>query len=177
MNRRRKAKRGAASVEAVIALPVFVIIFLGLFYVRDQAIAKQQAEQQARTCAWLWSAQDCEGAIPAGCEGVLHEANAPDVAPPDLKRALDRQLDRVKHGDSVSAGDAVMSIIGPTLGNALEAAFGNATEATTTRQVTRSRLFGPGQKTVTGQYRLACNLHPTTLPQVAEDAWSKITPW
>ena len=177
MKNSRSAQRGAAAVEAVIVLPVFVIVFLGLFYVRDQAIVTQQAEQQARSCAWLYSAQDCEGAIPAGCEGVLTRADARDMAPPDLTGKLDEQVNRLKEGKSVNGGDVVMGIIGPTIGNALEAAFGNATEAKTSRQVSRSALFGPGQKTINGQYRLACNLHPTTLEDVAKDAWDKITPW
>jgi hypothetical protein len=177
MKKFRKNQRGAAAVEAVIGLPVFVIVFLGLFYVRDQAIATQQAEQQARSCAWLYSAQDCEGAIPAGCDKVLARADAPDMAPPDLKGKLDDQLGRLKQGQDVNGGDVVMSIVGPTIGNALEAAFGNAVEAKTSRQVSHSALFGPGQKTVNGQYRLACNLHPTTLDEVAKDAWNKLTPW
>lgn len=177
MKNSRRGQRGAAAVEAVIVLPVFVIVFLGLFYVRDQAIATQQAEQQARSCAWLWAAQDCEGTIPAGCDDVLSAANAPDMAPPDLKGKLDEQLARVKQGQNVNGGDVVMGIIGPTIGNALEAAFGNATEAKTSRQVSHSPLSGPGQKTVNGQYRMACNLHPTTLEEVAKDAWEKLTPW
>jgi hypothetical protein len=177
MKNSRRAQRGVAAVEAVIVLPVFVIVFLGLFYVRDQAIATQQAEQQARSCAWLYSAQDCEGAIPAGCDGVLTRADAPDMAPPDLKGKLDEQVSRLKQGKNVDGGDLVMGIIGPTVGNALEAAFGNAVEAKTSRQVSHSALFGPGQKTINGQYRLACNLHPTTLEDVAKDAWDKITPW
>ena len=177
MRNRRRNQRGAAGVEAVIVLPVFVIVFASLLYVRDSAVAKQQAEQQARSCAWLYSAQDCEGAIPAGCEGVLTRADAPDMAPPKVERAFNEQLDRVKNGKDVNGGGLVMSVIGPTVGNALEAAFGNAVDAKTTRQVAHSSIFGPGQKTVSGKYHLACNLHPTTLEKVAEDAWDKITPW
>lgn len=177
MRNSRKTQRGAAAVEAIIALPVFVIVFLGLFYVGDQAVATQQAEQQARSCAWLYSAQDCDGTIPAGCKDVLFPADAPDMAPPDLKGKLDEQVARVKQGQSVNGGDLVMGIIGPTIGNALEEAFGKAIEAKTSRQVSHSQLFGPGQKTINGKYRLACNLHPTTLEDVAKDAWEKLTPW
>lgn len=179
MKNRRRAQRGAAAVEAVIVLPVFVIVLLGLFYVRDQAIATQQAEQQARSCAWLWAAQACEGPIPAGCEGkgLLTRDDAPDMPPPDLQGQLDEQLGRIEQGRDVSGGDVVMGIVGPTLGNALEAAFGNATVAKTSRQVSHSPLFGPGQKTVNGRYRMACNLHPTALEEVAKNAWNKLTPW
>lgn len=70
----RAHARGAASVEAVVVLPVFLILFISLFYVRDQVLARQATQEQARTCAWLYSANNCEfdaNSMPAYCDGVL----------------------------------------------------------------------------------------------------------
>ncbi|HKY34634.1 MAG TPA: TadE family protein [Polyangiaceae bacterium] len=170
-------QRGVATVEAVVVLPVFVIIFISLFYVRDIAVTKQAAEEHARTCAWLYSALDCEGAIPAGCDDVLTEAPAASVIAPDVDKAFNEGLDALKSGETPSGGKLVSDAIVPLVGSALEAAFGRAIEANTVHPVERPGLFGGGQRTVKGRYHLACNLHPTTPGKVAEDAWLKIRPW
>jgi hypothetical protein len=58
--RSRIRRRGAASAEAVVVLPIFIVLFISLFYVRDQVLAKQAAQERARTCAWLYSWNNCE---------------------------------------------------------------------------------------------------------------------
>ncbi len=172
---RQRAQRGAATVEAVIAFPVFVIVFLALTYMRDQALATQAAEQQARTCAWLYSAKNCEGEIPAGCAGVLGDPHTPDLPDPDVGGALDEGLSGLKQGGS--GGDLVSGVVSQLLGPMLLAAFGREVDAEATRTVERSTLFGEGQKVVQGRYHLACNLTPTTPEDVAKGAWAKLVPW
>ena len=162
-------------VEAVIALPVFVIVFLALTYMRDQAIATQAAEQQARTCAWLYSAQNCLGDAPAGCADVLGEPHVPDMPDPDVAGALDEGLKGIEQGGQ--AGELVSGVVGKLLAPALLAAFGREVDAEATRLVDRSPLFGEGQKVVGGRYRLACNLTPKEPEDVAKDAWAKLTRW
>jgi len=177
-------QRGVATVEAVVVLPVFVIIFISLFYVRDIAVSKQAAEEHARTCAWLYSAQDCEGAIPTGCDDVLTNAPAPSIIAPDVGKAFHDGLDALEQGakdgkapSRATGGKLVSGAIAPLLGSALEAAFGRAIDAKTEHPVQRPELFGGGQRAIQGHYHLACNLHPTTPGKVAEDAWKKIRPW
>ncbi len=184
MKSRPSNQRGVATVEAVVVLPVFVIIFISLFYVRDIAVAKQAAEEHARTCAWLYSAQDCEGAVPAGCDDVLTDAPAPSVIAPDVDKAFHDGLDALEQGakdgkapSSAKGGKLVSGAIAPLVGSALEAAFGRAIDANTDHPVTRPALFGGGQRAIQGRYHLACNLHPTTPGEVAKDAWLKIRPW
>jgi len=171
------SQRGVATVEAVVVLPVFVIIFISLLYVRDIAVTKQAAEEQARTCAWLYTARDCEGAMPAGCDHVLTDAPAPSVIAPDVDKAFNDGLDALKSGETPAGGKLVSDAIAPLVGSALEAAFGRAIEANTVHAVERPGLFGGGQRTVKGRYHLACNLPHTTAGKVAEDAWVKIRPW
>lgn len=174
-SRQRCAQRGTATVEAVIAFPVFVIVLLALTYMRDQAVATQAAEQQARTCAWLYSAQNCEGNIPAGCESVLGEPHSPDVPDPDVGGALDQGLSKLEQGGQ--GGDLVSGVVDDLLGPMLLAAFGREVDAEATRTVERAKLFGEGQKVVQGRYHLACNLTPTEPEDVARGAWGKLSPW
>jgi hypothetical protein len=163
--RTRWRTRGTASVEAVVALPVFVILFVGLLYVTHVAEAQQSVEMTARTCAWLYSAKNCNE-IPPGCEGYLHAgtASAKEAAPVDT--ALQ------SHGSS----GVVPGIVAGLLEPAIQAAFGRSLDASVPTTSDRPGLFGGGKVTVTGSYHLACNLTPMTLGDVAKDAWSRLWP-
>ena len=35
----------------------------------------------------------------------------------------------------------------------------------------------PAPAKLSGEYHLACNLKPTTAPEVAKDAWSRVSPF
>lgn len=157
--------RGAASVEAVVVLPIFLVLFISLFYVRDQVLAKQAAQEQARTCAWLYSWNNCNAqGMPAECEGVVTDNPMLGEVPSEVTDALG--------GDSFFA-DIVAGMIEPVL----EVAFGSSADAKVTRDVARPLLYGGETSTVVGKYHIACNLAPTTAPEVALDAWDRIKPF
>ena len=166
----RGGRRGTATVEAVVALPFFILVLSGIWFVRDRQLAIQSAENQARSCAWQYSASDCTE-IPKGCEGVL----APGTAP-RANTKVDDVLNDAK--SAVLAGGDTKGVIEKVatqiLGPAIDALFGNFVEASTQRQVNRPGILGGGQTVVGGKYHLACNLHPTTPTQVVSDAWDKI---
>lgn len=165
--RQRIRRRGAASVEAVVVLPVFIVLFISLFYVRDQVLAKQAAQERARTCAWLYSWNNCqfdEKLMPAECDRKATEA--PIGA--DAAEAVTEKL----------TGDGFFKdIVSGMLDEALEAAFGRATDVKISREVTKPALYGGKTQALTGEYHLACNLKPTTAPEVAKDAWSRVSPF
>lgn len=165
--RQRIRRRGAASAEAVVVLPIFIVLFISLFYVRDQALTKQAAQERARTCAWLYSWNNCqfdEKLMPAECEKKATEA--PIGA--DAANAVTEKL----------TGDGFFNdIVSGMLDEALEAAFGRATDVKISREVTVPALYGGKTQTLTGEYHIACNLKPTTAPEVAKDAWSRVGPF
>ena len=167
--RRRRRSRGAASVEAVIVIPFFILVFVSLLYVRDQAVGKQTAEMHARTCAWLYSANDCSE-IPADCQDVLTPHSG--VSASEAESALGDGARRL-----TSQGGVVESVVRPLIMPALQAAFGRSVDATVSREVERPGAYGGGMKIVTGRYHLACNLEHTTPIEVVEDAWRRIRPW
>ena len=170
LRRARRRSRGAASFEALVALPFLILIFAGVTLVRDRQLAIQAAENQARSCAWLYSASDCTS-IPRGCEGVLTPGTAPRPATQVDDALNDAKSQVLAGGDAKGVIEKVaMELLGP----AIDALFGQYLAACTHRNVTRPGLFGGGQAVVEGRYHLACNLHPTTPEKVMDDAWSKL---
>jgi hypothetical protein len=165
--RRRIRGRGAASAEAVIVLPIFLVLFISIFYVRDQVLAKQAAQESARTCAWLYSWNNCQfdaTLMPAECKDAATEV--PIGA--DAAKAVTQKL----------TGDGFFNdIVTGMLDEALRAAFGRATDVKISRQVAKPALYGGKTQTLSGEYHLACNLKPTTAPEVAKDAWSRVSPF
>ncbi len=158
-----------------MALPVFVILFIGLTYVARLAESAQSADMTARTCAWLYSANDCTE-IPPGCDGYLRSGTASS----DLGKVVTKEFEDRK-GDISSSGNGgsfLSGFVGALLESAVQDAFGRSLDATVSNDTHPPELFG-GDKvtaTVTGHYQLACNLKPTTLGNVAADAWNKLMP-
>jgi hypothetical protein len=158
---RRTGTRGTASVEAVVALPVLLLLFISVFYVRDNALALQSAANQARTCAWLYSAANCPedpSDIPAACQGAALSVD-PDV------------VDRPELPETV---EPITSAIDRLLGVALEAAFGKATTVVADKSFSPPALYGGGTKVVHRNYHLACNIQKKDLGDVVLEAWRSV---
>jgi len=171
---RRPAKwgvRGVASVEAVVVLPFFVLIFVSLFYVRDELVKKHQLGMTARTCAWLYSESNCQ-VIPAGCQPYLTPpGSASSKASYDLHKTMNDAKDKASSLTKVVA-DIVTSLIG----DVINSAFSDSFDAIPKGSVTRPPLFGGGSKGVSSKYHLECNLAEKTPIDVVTDAWNFVKP-
>lgn len=171
LRRARRSARGTASVEAAVALPFFILVLSGVWFVRDRQIAIQSAENQARSCAWQYSANNCTK-VPVGCEGVLLTPGTAPHAATKVDEALnDAKASVLAGGDSKGVIEKVATDL---LGPAIEALFGGFVVASTTRKLQQPGILGGGQTVVGGNYHLACNLAPTTPAEVVSDAWDKI---
>jgi hypothetical protein len=153
-------------VEAVIALPVFVILFVAAIYVRDLMGTRHEVGTQARTCAWLYSANNCTS-VPPGCSEFIHDGAAHG-------REIDEIVGGVADELDVLGSGMVRTTVELVVNDVLEAAFGKLVDSQSTRAVRRPPLFGGSEVTVPGRYRLACNVQPQTLGQILEDAWGSI---
>lgn len=60
IERRRLRQRGTASVEVVMMLPFFIIVFFGLYWMHAHYMGRQQAMLRARSCGWVYAAGACE---------------------------------------------------------------------------------------------------------------------
>lgn len=168
---RKRCARGTASVEAVIALPVFVVLFIGLFFVRELTGAKLEADRHARSCAWAYAMNNCEH-IPAGCAGVLlvPSSGAPDAG-------FEAKLREAENGMRSGEGSGVvMKILRSIVLDAVTSSVTKKFDATKPLQRERPNLFGGGKSQVIGKYRLSCNLPSKTQQQFAEDVWHTLVP-
>ena len=157
-------------VEAVIVIPVLLLLWISLYYAGSLCLTQQKTEVSARSCAWLYSANNCEK-VPVGCEKLLVDSTSASVDP-----EVDETL---KHGaeTAMNGGDAkgiVATIIGELVAAPLAAAFTSSVDAKVEQQVQQPTAYGGGLKAVTGRYHLACNLAHETPESVAERAWSSI---
>jgi hypothetical protein len=165
-SQRSRRRRGVATAEAVVALPVLVLLFAGIFFFRDRASAQHETATRARTCAWLYSAGDCR-AIPAGCEGVLTDTSA-------VGDASEIPLPGIS-GDSEQNRE-VNGIVAGLLDRALVTLFGTGVKAHATKDVRRPGVLGAGTLELSSDYHLSCNLAPTTASRVVRDAWDIWSP-
>ena len=161
-SRFRRSSRGAASVEAVVVLPVFIIIFASVLYVRSQVLSRQAAETKARSCAWTFSTNNCD-AIPPGCDDIVRKVDG-----------AAKVVDEIEKDLSSAKGGPVGSVISKVIEPALKCAFGSAVEASSKQSFQRPSLYGGGTATASGSYHLACNLAHETLIDVAKDAWKSL---
>jgi hypothetical protein len=169
--RQRRQQRGAAMVEAVIVIPVLLLLWVSLYYLADQFASRQAAAMTARSCAWLYSANNCQE-VPPGCGGFLHESSGSAEVSPEVKNALeDGAREALQGGD---AKGIVGAVVGDLVAGPLMAAFTSSVDATVSKDVQQPATFGGGLKRVTGRYHLACNLEPTSPEQMAQDAWSSL---
>lgn len=66
LSRRGRRQKGAAMVEAVIVLPVLLLTWAGVSFMRERFLGRQQALLAARRCAWAHAVSGC-GQPPQGC--------------------------------------------------------------------------------------------------------------
>jgi hypothetical protein len=62
--RGRGGERGAALVEAAVAIPFFVTIFVCLAFVGNLYVEKQRTVSLSRQAAWVHAMGNCEGQMP-----------------------------------------------------------------------------------------------------------------
>lgn len=158
-------------VEAVIVIPVLLLLWVSLYYLADQFASQQSAAMTARSCAWLYSANNCE-AVPPGCGDFLKESRGSAEVSPDVNDALQEGADAALRG--ADAQGFVAAVVSNLVAGPLLAAFTSSIDATVTKNVKQPTAYGGGLKQVTGRYHLACNLEPTTPKEMAQDAWDSL---
>jgi hypothetical protein len=169
-----RKQRGAASVEAVVALPVFVVLFIGLFFVRDMTAARLEVDQEVRRCSWQYALQTNCGDIPPGCEHVVGSSHYGSLTPD-----FDGAFDGIGK-DSGSLGSkgyaAVMRIVENFIIDYLAQALTKRFDANKVTERERPNLFGGGTTRVSAEYGLACNVPAQSQQNVMTAVWNQFKP-
>jgi hypothetical protein len=125
--RRRARRAGTASVEIVVMLPLFIVLFAAVYHLHATGSAALLAAEQSRACAWQFAVSGCEDASKVElCKGVLASKGA------DVKGESDA---RVQGGDEAGAElDRSKSMLDkiediPVLGGLVRMLFGEGAVA------------------------------------------------
>jgi hypothetical protein len=164
--------RGVATVEAIVVLPVFVILFVGIYFVRDLEGAKLAADAEARRCAWVYSMDGCGDSPPAGCDAMRLKPNlAPSLE--DISTKISAQAPGANASGLVGK---IYDIIASTVLEKLADALSKTGESRKSIELDRPGLFGGGKVQMAGKYRLACNINRVEHKGLLDQAWSAIMP-
>lgn len=134
--RRERRARGAALVEAVAAIPFFLVAFACSLYVAHLYGEKLRTMRDARQAAWTYAMHDCTGS---------GASTSPDGSTPlgDLGGGSDPNL---YNGDAIGAGSFTKE-------------WGTAV-ATAESQASASRIIGGFSKKLATTTRVQCNETP-----------------
>lgn len=96
---KRKSQRGAAMVEAIVVIPVLIMLFAAMVYINGLYTNKQISMREARQEAWTLAMKACEGSARENGTDPLSEAEQGGFqVPPDTPGPVDM-------GESTSSND------------------------------------------------------------------------
>ncbi|MBI5537775.1 MAG: hypothetical protein HY898_33935 [Deltaproteobacteria bacterium] len=152
LSRRRRRSRGAAMVEALAAVPFFIIIFASMLYVGRLYGEKQRTLRQAKEYAWTYAMRNCTGSA----QNVGTEGNG---------------------GPGIDLGEA-NNYKGVGGDKSLSKDFGTSV-ATVQGKVTASKIIGGKTNNLSTTTRVQCNEEPVDgdLIGVLRFAWKALTSW
>ncbi len=136
-------ERGTASVEIVIMLPVFILLFWGVMHIHSIGLARQQAQSAARGCAYHFAVNGCTD----------DAAAAPICAGIDVSKVGDIPDDAPGKREDTSAIEAVKDW--PLVGYLVERLFGEGSRARS--EQTAKSFVGDEDSKVAGRFFLVCN--------------------
>ncbi len=163
---RLSRKRGTASVEAVILLPILILLFFGIVYVARVDNAKLSVLTQARGKAWPASMQACEG------DAVSANQEHPEVK--GVNNEVNNALSQASQSTSGNVKSPIGGFVGKLLDIPLKALFGQSVTTSAAQDVPRPAFLGGKETTVVGNYRLPCNIKPYTLWDTAKSLWNQL---
>ncbi len=144
-----RAQRGVATVEAVIALPALLVMFLGVRFVFHRYDAMEGASAEARSCAYRYAATGCT-ALPSDCAPASSKTESNGAASNDPNAA------NIASNVQTASDDLGIGSI-PILSNVVDALLGSGTTSTVDVAVTDPLYVGTASFAGTGRVYLPCN--------------------
>ncbi|UJR83813.1 TadE/TadG family type IV pilus assembly protein [Sandaracinus amylolyticus] len=149
--------RGAAYAEAVLVIPVFVLLAGGVVYLHGVHAARMDASLRARECAWAYANGGCE-TLPPECRETGGGA-ADDGGDPALADAV------------ASVQEMQSSFPIPGLGSTGEAIFGRTVRLSATATAQSTPLFPAPPREMEASALGVCNERERTIETVARDVF------
>ena len=176
--------RGAVTVEALLVMPLLMLLFVGIEFVRDTVLARQVASAESKSCAWELANHGCRSPSPR-CAATVRGPVSMDRSggrATGLEVASELNDSMHAHGTvgariAIDGGSAISASLSPqgfgsvgggaiseAISKVLEPALGRLLAGnefalgTAARGVSRPVILGGGAIDVRGQCQLRCNL-------------------
>ncbi|QQR90968.1 MAG: pilus assembly protein [Myxococcales bacterium] len=153
--KKRRSQLGAVYAEALIMLPVLLILWVGVLFMHSQYYQNQQARLVARQCAWEYSEKGCEGPKPSICPEDPETQNGYEDLPDPLQY-MDNKSDQLEKRDRESQFETYKNPISDAL-EVDKGLFGSPVKVVASKHVERPSLFGGGKKATQAKQYLMCN--------------------
>lgn len=165
--KRRRNKRGAALVEAVVVIPFFIIIFASILFVGNLYKEKLRVMRLTKESAWAYAMENCGTAgHPMTTTGIPRSEGTPGSGPGPTDSESPTDLSEAdKAGGDKADFEAQKN-------------FGSS-EATMQSSVGADGYIGGFTKDVTSHTRVMCNEAPYNgdLVGFLKAGWQSISNW
>lgn len=160
-----EGEEGTASIEAVIMIPFFIIVWGLLLFAVDVYKHKIDAGLRARDCGWAFAQTGCQ-TLPPQCAEEPGDPVAVDggAGTGELESSLDElPID--------------IPIIGDVLNGVIDTLFGDLRVARHSASVQRPNVLGATTVQTRGAFAVMCNERPRTVGEMALDMVCSVAPF
>jgi len=173
-------KRGAAMVEGVIVLPVFVIVLAAIIYFHRAYATKINMNSKARSCAWSYAVNGCQASSrQEGCpiseiggeRSGIFDGFGDSIEDTEQKNRAAELAAKVKK--ETGALDNVLDGAN-TIGLAI-LGLGEGIEARPSASFARPSILGGGTRTIFGSYSVMCNEQKRSPADLANAAYCSVS--
>ncbi len=151
LSRLLRETEGTATVEAVIMIPFFVLVWGFLIYAVQVYADGIRAGVRARDCAWTYAQTGCDS-VPAQCQSEPADGEVIDAGAESGVSELLTNMREI-----------------PVVGGLLETIFGRLVVGVHNEEVTRPNILGGGGVQVQRSFAVMCNERPRTIGEIAQD--------
>lgn len=156
------SQRGTASIEALLVITSFVLLWAGVQHLGRMSVLEQQARSEARSCAFLMASQSCQE-VPAHCTGETHEA-APSEEAQTLRDATKRGTEEAEDAEPIQE----------TLDAQVDAGFFRRARASAGSRLRRPLQLGEEEVRIAEDFSLPCDPKPGTLGDRLKDTFREM---
>lgn len=159
---KREQETGVSYVEALVVLPIFLILFFGFVMLGTMLVARSQAQQVARANAFLAADNNCEGGVGNIVDDIDEDKSVPGDGG-EGRRATDSAAvlkDQKEFG---------------IFSGLIDALFGQSVETVGIARYPIPGLFGGGQGGTSATFPVTCNSERHTVFGFLGDLFLEIT--